>query len=188
MQTAPTLTGTLVPGRNVLREVLIILGGTLFLAASSRVSLCLPFTPVPVSAQTLAVLLTGMVLGSVRGAACTTAYLAQGAAGLPVFAGGAGPLYLLGPTGGYLAGFVAAAFATGLLAERGWDRRASTTALSMILGNALIYLFGLAWLSRFVGTADVLRAGFYPFLAGDLLKVALATALMPVVWKVAGRA
>jgi biotin transport system substrate-specific component len=83
---------------------------------------------------------------------------------------------------------MAAAFVTGLLAERGWDRRPATTALSMITGNALIYLPGLAWLSRFAGTADLLHLGFYPFLAGDLLKIALATALMPAAWRVAGRA
>jgi len=111
-------------------------------------------------------------------------YLAEGAAGLPVFAGGGGgPARLAGPTGGYLIGFVAAAFITGLLAERGWDRRVGTTLLAMLVGNIALYAFGLPWLACFVESGRVLTLGLLPFIPGDLLKLALATALLPLGWK-----
>jgi biotin transport system substrate-specific component len=110
-------------------------------------------------------------------------YVAEGAAGLPVFAGGtAGPGVLLGPTGGYLVGFIAAAFVTGWLAERGWDRRPLTTALAMVLGNVVIYLLGVSWLSLFVGVTKAPLLGMVPFLPGDLLKIVLATLALPGAW------
>ena len=188
MHPAVTLAEVVAPRKSLLRELLLVTGASLLLAVSARITFYLPFTPVPVSGQTLAVLLTGTVLGSCRGLLSVVSYISLGVAGLPVFAGGAGPGYLAGPTGGYLAGFAAAAYVTGWLAERGWDRKASTAALSMTAGNIMIYLFGLAWLSRLVEPDDLLQAGFYPFLAGDLLKIALATALLPAVWRVARRA
>ncbi len=170
-----------------LYDIAWIAGGTLFIALSARVAIPLPFSPVPITGQTLAVLLTGALLGSRRGSLCLLLYLAEGASGLPVFAGGmAGPARLMGPTGGYLVGFIPAAFFTGLLAERGWDRRVRTTLLAILLGNAAIYAFGLPWLARFVGGERVLASGLLPFLPGDLLKSILATTLLPSGWKLLG--
>jgi len=168
----------------VLYDCVIVVGFSILVALSARIAISLPFTPVPVTAQTLAVLLSGAVLGSRRGALSLMMYLAYGAMGMPVFAEGkAGLPHLFGPTGGYLWGFVAAAFVTGLLAERGWDRKAVTAFLAMLLGNVVIYLCGLPWLARYVGYERVLIAGLFPFIPGDLIKLALATLLLPSGWK-----
>jgi biotin transport system substrate-specific component len=168
-------------------DAALILGGSLIVALSAQLTFRLPFSPVPVTGQTLAVLLVGALLGSRRGAMSLAAYWLQGIAGLPVFAGGgSGPAYAFGPTGGYLAGFVAAAFVTGWLAERGWDRRLITAALAMVAGNLAIYACGVTWLSACVG-AEALALGLLPFLVGDALKIALATALLPIGWKWIGR-
>ncbi|MBZ0318426.1 MAG: biotin transporter BioY [Anaerolineae bacterium] len=165
-------------------ELLLLVGATLVIALSAQVSIHLWFTPVPITGQTFAVLLIGTLLGSKRGAAALLTYLAEGLAGMPVFANGtSGWAILSGPTGGYLVGFVAAAFVTGWLAERGWDRRVWTTALAMLIGNIVIYACGLTWLAKFVGTAHVLEAGLTPFLTGDALKIALAAGLLPGGWK-----
>lgn len=169
-------------------DAALVLGGSVAVALSAQVALRLPFSPVPVTLQTLAVLLIGALLGSKRGALSLIAYLAEGAAGLPVFAGGAsGPAYMTGPTGGYLLGFVVAAYITGRLAESGWDRRALSTALAMLLGNAVIYLCGLAWLAHFTGAARAPELGLYPFLAGDVVKLIAAVVLLPSGWKILHR-
>jgi biotin transport system substrate-specific component len=164
-------------------DAILVIGGSLFIA------LCAQFTlhigPVPITGQTLGVLLTGVLLGSRRGSLSVLAYLAEGVAGLPVFAPG-GPLgltRLVGPTGGYLIGFVAAAYVTGLLAERGWDRKAATALAAMLIGNATIYAFGLPWLALFVGIENTLPLGLYPFIVGDLLKTILAAVLLPTGWR-----
>jgi biotin transport system substrate-specific component len=172
-------------GRRVLiYELALIVAGSLLLALSAQVAIPLPYSPVPVTGQTLAVLLIGVSYGSRRGALCLLAYLSEGIAGLPVLAGGhAGLAYMLGPTGGYLAGFVVAAFVAGFLAERGWDRRWTTSFLAMFVGNAAIYLLGLAWLSRFVGADRVAELGLVPFIPGDLVKLVLGTLLLPIGWK-----
>lgn len=168
-------------------DVAAILAGSLFIGLSAQVGVRLPFSPVPITGQTLAVLLVGALLGSRRGALAVVAYLAEGLAGLPVFANGmAGPVYFFGPTGGYLLGFVAAAAITGALAERGWDRRSSTTVAAMLLGDLAIYAFGLAWLLAFVGLDKVLFLGLFPFIPGDLLKLALAAAVLPSGWRLLG--
>ena len=172
----------------VAREVALVLGGSLLIALSAQLRLVLPFSPVPISGQTFAVLLLGALYGSRRGPATVMTYLALGAVGLPIGAGGAlGVAWLLGPTGGYLVGFVAAAYVVGTLSERGWDRKPWTTAASMIIGNGIIYAAGIVWLSKFVGWQAVLGAGFYPFLVGDAFKIALATILLPAGWKFIGR-
>ena len=149
----------------IIHEAILVLAGSALIAASAWIAVPLPFSPVPVTAQTFAVLLVGSVLGARRGAAAALAYLGEGALGLPVFAGGSGGAHVLaGPTGGYLAGFVAGAWLCGLLAGRGWDRRVVTTVLSMALGNLAILAPGLLWLSRFVGSGRVLALGLAPFL------------------------
>lgn len=166
----------------------LVLGGSLFLALSAQIAIPLPFSPVPITGQTFAVLVIGMLFGRWRGATAVLAYLAEGCAGLPVFAEGkAGLAVLLGPTGGYLASFVPAAFLAGYLAERGWDRKISTTFLAMILGNIIIFGLGAAWLSKFVGANNALSMGVYPFLAGDVVKIGLATVALPGAWKLLGK-
>ena len=148
----------------------------------------LPFTPVPVTLQPLAVFLVGAALGSRRGALAMLAYLAEGAAGLPFFAGGAaGPQHLVGPTGGYLAGFVAAAFVIGWFAERGWDRTPVRAFGAMLMGSVVLFACGLAQLSFFTGVPRAIELGLLPFVVGDLLKMALAAALLPAVWKILER-
>lgn len=167
----------------VLYDIILIISGSLLITLCTQVRILLPFSPVPITGQTFAVLMLGALLGSRRGSLSVILYIAEGAAGLPVFALGGGLPILFGPTGGYLFGFVPAAYIVGLLAERGWDRRVGKTILAMILGNVVIYTFGLLWLSRWVGINGVLIAGLYPFIFGDILKIALASIALPVGWK-----
>jgi len=170
-------------------NIVLILAGSLLIGVSANLAVWLPFSPVPVTAQTFAVLMIGALFGSRRAGLCVLAYIAEGAAGLPVFSMGRGGLAVLfGPTGGYLVGFVAAAYIVGLLAEKGWDRRICTTILAMALGNIVIYAFGLAALSCFTGINRMLLAeGFYPFIVGDCLKIVLAATVLPSGWKLLER-
>jgi len=172
----------------LLYDISLVVGGSLLIALAAQLAIPLVFSPVPITAQTLAVLLIGTLLGSKRGTLCVFAYLTEGAAGLPVFAEGGGSIaHLFGPTGGYLIGFVAAAYLTGFLAERGWDRRIATSILAMTVGTAVIFATGLTWLSFFVGTDRVLLLGLYPFIPGALIKLAIAALLLPTGWKIMGR-
>ncbi len=166
-------------------DVALIIGGSLVIALSARVAIG---WPVPVTGQTFAVLMIAALLGSRRGCLAVLAYITEGAAGLPVFAHGrAGLAALSGPTAGYLLGFIAAACIVGLLAEKGWDRRIGTTVLAMVFGNIAIYAFGLLWLCRLMGiNRNVLTAGLYPFILGDLMKITLAAILLPAGWKLLG--
>jgi biotin transport system substrate-specific component len=165
------------------RDAGLVGAGSLLVAALSQVSLPLPFTPVPLTGQTFAVLLVGAALGARRGAASLALYILEGGLGLPVFAGGAaGPARLLGPTGGYLLGFVAAAWVVGRLAERGLDRRRLTALLAFLAGEIAIYACGLAWLASFVGVREAVLAGLWPFLPGDVLKALLAALALPGAW------
>lgn len=168
----------------VLTETSLVLLGSVLVAFAAQVRLDLPFTPVPITGQTFAVLLVGAVLGSRRGALAMLAYLGEGAAGLPVFAGGGCCIpWLLGPTAGYLWSYPAAAWLAGWLAEHGWDRKPAPAALAMGAGNLVIYAGGLAWLALFTGADRVLLAGVVPFLPGDLLKIILAAAVLPGAWR-----
>ena len=185
-----TLAGTLLGGASLPRAVLIAVLGSLLLTLSAKVQV--PFYPVPITMQSFVVLGLGLVLGARLGAATVGLYLAQGAAGLPVFAGtpekGLGLAYMMGTTGGYLAGFLIAAALVGWLAERGWDRRVGTAALAALAGLAAIYLPGLLWLGAVVGwDKPVLAWGLTPFLPGEALKLALLAVLLPAVWKLARR-
>ena len=158
-----------------------IVSNGLLIAVLAQIAV--PVGPVPISGQTLGVLLVAAVLGPRRGTLAVAMYLAKGAAGLPVFAGGrAGLAVLMGPTGGYLIGFVAAAAVVGTLCRAEMDRRPATTFVTMIVGSAVIYLFGILWLARFTGWSSVLQFGVVPFLFGDALKAAIATVALPVAW------
>lgn len=161
-----------------------VLLGSLLVAALAQVRVPLPFTPVPITGQTFAVLLVGATMGAHRGTASLLLYLAGGLIGLPIFAGGAsGFSQLAGPTGGYLVGFVVAAFLVGRLAERGLDRNPRRAWLVFLAGEAVIYIIGLPWLARFVGFQDLLALGFYPFLLGDGIKLVAAALALPAAWK-----
>ncbi len=165
-------------------DVAWVVGGSFFIALCARIAVPLPFSPVPVTGQTLAVLLTGALLGSRRGPMSVMTYLAAGTAGLPVFAGGAAGLArFAGPTGGYLMGFISAAFVTGWLAESGWNRRVSTTAAMMWVGNVVIYALGLIWLARLVGADMALPLGLFPFMIGEAAKMVCAVILLPSAWR-----
>ncbi len=190
------LAKTLWPTRSFARDLSLILLGSLFVALLAQVAIPLPFTPVPITGQTLGVLLVGAALGSRLGFLSLLAYLLEGAMGLPVFAGGTGGLAkILGPTGGFLLAFPLAAGLVGLLVERfGLDRSFLGTLLAMLLGNALLYLLGLPWLwawltgaGKAVGLSGLLAMGFFPFIPGDLLKAVLAAALLPSAWRFLGR-
>jgi biotin transporter BioY len=159
--------------------------GSLVIGLSAQIAVRLPFSPVPITGQTFAVLMMGTLLGARRGSLCVLLYVAEGLSGLPVFAmGRSGVTVLLGPTGGYLIGFVAAAYVTGFLAQKGWDRRIWTTILAMILGDAVLYAFGLFWLCCLMGVNKAVPAvGLYPFIVGDVLKIILAVAVLPTGWK-----
>ena len=176
-------------GHSQFRTLFLVLAGSMVLTLSAKVQV--PFYPVPMTLQTLVVLLIGVAFGWRMGVATVLAYLAQGAMGLPVFAGtpekGLGLLYMAGPTGGYLVGFALAAAVTGWLAERGLDRTVIGTAVAMIAGTVVIYACGLVWLSNFVGIEKAVAFGMTPFLFGDLVKVALATATLPMIWKLINR-
>lgn len=170
------------------RDIVLVLGASLLTGLSAQAEIRLPVTPVPVTLQPLAVFLAGAMLGSRRGALAMLAYLLEGALGLPFFAGGAAGLaHLAGPTGGYLLGFVPAAFVIGWFAERGWDRDVLRTLVAMAAGSVLLFACGLTQLATFVGRDRVLEAGLYPFVIGDLIKMAVAAGLLPAAWKILER-
>ena len=170
----------------IVKDVVLVFSFSILTALSAQISFWIG--PVPISGQTFTVLLTGVLLGSIRGALSQIVYILIGLCGIPFWfaAGGApGILRLLGPTGGYLIGFVFAAFIVGFLAERGWDRNIKTSILVMIFGNIVIYIFGLFWLARFIPLEGLLIAGFYPFILGDSIKILLAGSFLPLGWRVA---
>ena len=173
--------------RSWLFDVVLLVLFSAFVALTAQVEI--PLWPVPLTLQTLGVLLTGAVLGSRRGALALLLYLTEGALGLPVFAGGAsGVGYMLGPTGGYLVGFVVAAGVVGWLAQRGWDRRLVWAAVAMVIGNVIIYVCGVAWLAVFLGDLwGALVKGMLLFVVGDLIKIAVAALTLPGGWKLARR-
>lgn len=162
----------------LLRQIALILAGSLAIAAAARVSIPLPFSPVPITLQTAAVVLVGATLGPTAGAAAVLAYLAEGAAGLPIFSNGqGGPAVLLGPTGGYLVGFVLSAFLAGWLVERGWGRGAMRPLVAFLVAGLATYLLGVPRLAAFVGAEQAIPLGLLPFLPGDLVKMAAAAAV-----------
>jgi biotin transport system substrate-specific component len=189
--THTTLAQVLWPADNkALKAVILALAGSALLWLSAKIQV--PFFPVPMTMQTFMVLAIGMAFGWRLGAATVLLYLAEGAAGLPVFAGtpekGIGLAYIFGPTGGYLLGYVLAAAACGWLAERGWDRRLVTTAGAMLLGNVLIYVPGLLWLGSLLGwDKPILEWGLTPFILGDVTKLVLAALILPLAWRLIGK-
>lgn len=188
----PTLVSALwtpAAGAGWLRAVLLAVAGSILLTVSAKIHV--PFWPVPMTMQTFAVMVIGMAFGPRLGAATVALYLAEGAFGLPVFSGtperGLGLAYMMGPTGGFLVGFFAAAAVLGALARRGWDRGWLRGLAAFLIGDAVIFALGVGWLTTLIGFDKALAAGLVPFLPGEGLKVALATALMVAGWRAIGR-
>jgi len=181
---AETLTGAWLAPLDWIKSVALVVAFSLFVALSAQVVIPLPFTPVPITLQTFAVLLTGALLGSRLGALALVLYLAEGAMGLPFFRGGnGGALYLaVSPTAGYLLAYPVAAFLTGWLAERGWDKRFLTAAAAIALGSAVVLFGGWLGLLRFYGAGQAFALGVTPFIVGDIIKIALAAAALPSGW------
>jgi len=166
----------------LVRNAALALAGSLLLWLSAKIQV--PFWPVPMTMQTYAIMVIGAAYGWRLGGATVLLYLAQGFAGLPVFAGpAAGPAYFAGPTAGYLVGFVASAVFIGWVAERGWARSLPRMAVAMTVGHLLILGLGVAWLSALVGVENAVAAGLTPFWAATVLKTALAAATLPLAWR-----
>ena len=184
IRTDDTLIGAALAPLDWTRSVGLVIVFSLFIAACAQFAL--PIGEVPITGQTFAVLLTGALLGSRLGAAAVIAYLIEGAIGLPFFAPGGAPgiLRFFGPTGGYLIAFPAAAFITGAFAEHGWDKRYPTAVAAMAIGSSIILLVGMSWYALLTNTSLVaaFKIGVLPFLAGDVIKVALAAAVLPTGW------
>ena len=181
---AETLTGALLAPFSWARSLALVVAFSLLTALAAQVAVPLPFTPVPITLQTFMVLLTGALLGRRLGALAMLAYLFEGACGLPFFALGHGGIWylLLAPTSGYLLSYPLAAFVTGWLAERGWDRRFLTAAAAMALGSSIILACGWLGMMRFFSPALAFVQGVAPFVVGDIIKLALAAAVLPTGW------
>jgi biotin transport system substrate-specific component len=187
---AATLRLALWPRSGVLADALLVAGGAGLIAACAQLSIKLPFTPVPITGQTFAVLLVGAGLGTARGGAAALLYVLVGLLA-PVYAPhtGYGFATISGASGGYLVSYPFVAALTGRLAERRWDRRFSSAVGAMLTGNVVIYLFGLPWLAHVLHTnlEHTLEDGLYPFVPGDTFKLYLAAAALPGAWKLVGR-
>ena len=171
------------------RHVALIVAGALLIAISARIAFAIPGNPVPITGQTFGVLVAGGALGFRRGLAASALYVVLGIAGLPFFAEGrTGVEVVLGATGGYLVGFVVAAAIVGRLAELGWDRKVVGSVGAMVIASAAVYLVGVPWLAYMThhDLAWAVENGFLPFVAGDVVKLALAAAAFPAAWWVVG--
>ena len=189
MLTYPSLFETLFLDKAENKSQKIFRYGAITLAGSVLIALCaqvsVPFYPVPLTMQTFAVILIGLTYGWRLGGITVALYLIEGSIGLPVFAGGkGGMIVMMGPTAGYLYGFFLAAVACGWFTERGFDRSYLKLIVPLLVGNVLLYTSGLIWLGNFIGwDKPVLELGLYPFIPGDLMKIALVAVLLPTVWK-----
>ena len=180
---ADTLMGAALAPLDSVRSAGLVIVFSLFIAACAQFAIHIG--PIPITGQTFAVLLTGMLLGSRLGAAAVIAYLIEGAIGLPFFAGGgAGLVRFLGPTAGYLVAFPAAAFIAGAFAEHGWDKRYLTAVAAMAIGSLVIFLGGWAWFAVLTNTPPIaaFKLAVAPFLLGDVIKIVLGAAVLPTGW------
>jgi biotin transport system substrate-specific component len=181
---AQTLTGAALAPLDAGRSVALVVAFSLLTALAAQIAIPTPWSDVPITGQTFAVLLTGALLGSRLGALAMIAYLIEGASGLPFFAAGGSGLARLtvSPWAGYLWAYPVAAFLTGWLAERGWDRRYLKAAAAMGLGSLVILLGGMSWRLGFMSFDQAVMSGVVPFLPGDAIKIALAAAVLPSGW------
>jgi biotin transport system substrate-specific component len=164
------------------RQVALVVAGSLVVALSAQLSIRLPFTPVPVTGQTLGVLLVGGALGASLGVFSLLLYLAEAAAGLPFLANGAHG-FPVGPTGGYLIGFILMAAVVGWLHDHGWARSFRGSLASMVVAEFVLYAVALPWLGFYVGMTHAIALGFVPFVTGDALKLFLAGLALPTAWR-----
>lgn len=179
--------GRLIRGRAA-ADMLLVAGASLLIAIAAQIAIPLPFTPVPLTLQPLAVIFIGVVLGSTRAAAAATLYLLEGMSGLPVFAQGhGGAAWLLGPTAGYLYSYPFAAWLAGFVSERGWGSSILRAVSGMLLALGVIYLGGWSWLAALTDARSAFAAGVAPFVLADIVKVALGAALLPKAQKVIAR-
>lgn len=189
MTTSPAVISTRVLPRTVGVTTALVVGFALLTALMAQIEIPLWFTPVPITGQTFAVLLSGAALGWRAGAAAQSLYVGLGAVGLPFYSGGDGGWEVAtGATGGYLLGFVVAAAFVGYLAERRQDRSVVTAVPAFLAATAVIYLFGVAWLANVldVGAVEAMELGMVPFVIGDLVKIALVGLALPVAWRLTG--
>lgn len=166
----------------LVRDIILVLSFAILTGICAKIKI--EIGTVPITMQTFAVLLSGAVLGSIRGALSQLVYLTLGLTGIPWFSRGGGMSYIFSPTFGFLIGFVFAAFLVGFLCERGWDRNFKKAMLAMLIGNGSLYFPGLFWLAKFVGPEKVLAVGLYPFIVGDIVKLLFAGSLLPLFWKI----
>jgi biotin transport system substrate-specific component len=165
-----------------------IIAGSAIIAIAAQIAIPIPFSPVPLTLQPLAVLMVGVVLGSGRGAAAASLYLLEGAAGLPVFAQGhGGALWLIGPTAGYLYSYPLAAFIAGWFSERGWGSTTLRAICGMLVALAIIYLGGWSWIAQFSGPRRAFELGVAPFVLADVVKVVLGAAMLPYAQRLISR-
>lgn len=161
-------------------NVLLVLAASMLIAIAAQVAIPLPFTPVPLTLQPLAVIFIGVTLGSTRGAAAAALYLLEGFSGLPVFAqGNGGAFWLVGATAGYLYSYPFAAWVAGFVSERGWGNTVVRATSGMLLALGVIYLGGWSWLAILTNPKAAFVAGVAPFVVADIIKVAIAAALLP---------
>jgi biotin transport system substrate-specific component len=187
--TIPTIANLVWPlskSLKITRYLVLALAGSLIIAISSKIQI--PFYPIPMTMQTFVILGLSMAYGWRLAGTTLALYLLEGALGLPVFAGtpekGIGLAYMMGSTGGYLLGFLAAAITCGWLGEKGWDRNVFKTGAAMFIGNALIYIPGVLWLGFLLGwDKPIINWGLTPFILGDLAKLSLAAIVFPLVWR-----
>ena len=182
----PTLRSSLFPRSSALTRALFVAGGVLFLAALAQVSFPIPGSPVPFTGQTLGVLLLATSYGATLGATTFALYLLAGIAGAPIFANGSfGIEKVTGATGGYLVGMFFASLLLGFIAERRLDQKFMTALPSMLVGNVIIFSFGLLWLHQYTGKdwAWTINAGLTPFVFGEALKIAIAGTSLPILWR-----
>lgn len=170
-------------GNRILNQLLLAGFGILLLAVLAQVAIPVPFSPVPITGQTLGVLCLGLLYGRKLGLTTILGYIALGSIGLPLFAKGGSGLLFFSPSGGYLIGYIFAVVVSGYLAEKGWTKSSGKLLLTMLIAEAFIYAFGLLQLSFFIPSETVLSAGLYPFIMGDLIKMALVALILPLGWK-----
>jgi len=191
IETQPTLLSATWPAaqKSAVWIVTLVIAGAALLTLSAKVNI--PFYPVPMTMQTFAVLVIGMAFGPSLAIGTVGFYLLLGALGLPVFSGtperGIGWAYMVGPTGGYLLGFLVASGIVGVLAQQGWDRSFPKTLASMTLGMLVVYIFGFAWLAGLIGVEKAWTFGVQPFLVADVFKILLAAIALPLAWYLVGR-
>lgn len=187
MSIPATLQRSVVRGR-VAVDVGLVIAASALIALAAQIAIPMPFSPVPLTLQPLAVIFIGAALGAGRGAAAATLYLLEGMSGLPVFAQGhGGALWLLGPTAGYLYSYPFAAFVAGWFSQRGWGNTIARAVCGMLLALAVIYTGGWSWLVQFAGIRGAFAMGVAPFVVADILKVAIGAALIPTAQRLLAR-